>query len=368
MAGLRDGLRVEDLGHELVVLDAVGGRVHRLTGAAADALRAVISGVALPARARRTLGAVGILATDDPRRDGSDPDRRAVLAASALGVSTLLLPAPGMSASLTGLSAGGSAYLIVTGAASASSAPIGELQHLTFTTLAGFAGQRHFTPSESLDVEVVLVGGGGGGGTGGGGGGEVVRRILSIDPIRHDVTVGTGGGNETPGALTGDQGGASRIVLNSGGSELVAAMGGAGGSIDGPGGASGGVSGNDGGGPGLTGAGGGGGGAGGPGGDAVGESGGVGGSGFDVTDFIVASVVYGGGGGGGSYAGVPGAGGSGGGGQGGQESGNGQPGQASTGGGGGGSSGYGGSPGRGGSGIVLVRYYGDRPVVSTPAI
>lgn len=351
------GLRIEDLGREVVVLDPVGGRVHRLTGPAAVAFRALSVGDETSPALLIALRSAGILTSAGSVEPSS---RRAVLAAASLGVVTSLLPASSASASPAGLSPGGSAYLQVAGAAEASDAVTGQLQHVIFTRLAGPV--RSFTPSAALQVEVLVVGGGGGAGTGGGGGGQVVRRLATLDPERYDVEVAVGGDVNIPAAFTGGAGGTSSIVRSSDAAEVALALGGAGGSIDGPGGSSGGSPGRAGGSGGTRASGGGGGGAGGAGFSAAGDDGGRGGVGQTVLDFIVPSVTYGGGGGGGSYWGTPGDGGAGGGGEGAQEYGNGQPGVSSTGGGGGGSTGYGGEPGRGGSGIVLVRYYGAAPV------
>lgn len=374
MAGLRSGLRVEDLGHELVVLDAAGGRVHRLTGAAADAVRGVIAGAPLPARMQRTLRAIGVLAEDRTGPVDRGPDRRAVLAASALGVSTLMLPLPGAAASTDGLASGGDAYLDVTGMATASTAATGALQFVSYTATSG---TRTAVPSAQLQVEVLLVAGGGGGAAagGGGGGGAVTRSILTLDAgVTYDIVVGAGGaGSVAFTQAAGDDGSASTLARSGPSTELLRADGGGGGAYYGGAGGSSTYGGGSGTGTGYAPdhAFGGGGGAGGTGASAVGADGGEGGSGVTITGFVGADATYGGGGGGGGLT-SGGAGGSGGGGGGWYDTGVFTPGSDGTdglGGGGGGGSPYA-DGGDGGDGLVMIRYYGAQPQVniSFPAV
>lgn len=367
------GLRVEDLGVEVVVLDAILGRVHRLTGPAAVAVRASVAGRTVAAHAAGVLTDVGIMEqTGGPgRSQRADPDRRAVLAASALGVATFLLPHPGAAASPGGLSEGGSAYLDVTGMSDSSMAGVGQLQFVTYTATSG---TRTAVPSTELQVEVLLVGGGGGGAAsgGGGGGGAVTRSIVTLDGgVTYDVVVGAGGtGSAAFTQAAGSAGAASTLTERATSTELLRAAAGGGGSYygDGAGGSSTYAGGSG------TGIGyapengfGGGGGAGGTGGSAVAGAGGDGGAGVTISNFVGADQTYGGGGGGGGVV-DGGDSGTGGGGTGGLGDGEGAytaggAGIDGRGGGGGGGAPYA-AGGDGGDGLVMIRYYGAQPAVN----
>lgn len=354
---VRPGLRVQDFGREVVVLDVDGGVVHRLIGPAADACRDLLRGDPPEPEIARGLVDAGVLVAHPDA--GVVARRRTVLTGAALGVVSTVLPGATAAASTLTLSEGGSAYLTVSGPAATSSAATGSLQYASFTQEV--VGTRTATPSADLTVEVLLVGGGGGGATGGGGGGEVVRQILPLTGGRtYDIDVGVGGSAGV--GSDGSPGTASSLTRAIDSVVVLTAAGGAGGAEAGAGGAST----FSGGAVGERDAGGGGGGAGSSGSDAVGGTGGAGGSGREIVDFISPSVVYGGGGGGGSYTGSGGNGGNGGGGAGGTYGVgevNGQAGDAATGGGGGGASPYGGGSGAGGTGLVIIRYYGASPEV-----
>ncbi len=364
---LRHGLRVDDLGTEVLVLDVADGRVLRLTGAAAEAVRSLRDGRPAEAASLVLLRAAGILsghvdAEVGARRGQVGPARRSVLAASVTGLSTFMLPSALAAASTETLSAGGSGSLEVRGVSERSSEETGALQSVTFTALFG---DRWVEPSETMRAEVLLVGGGGGGGRGGGGGGGggVTRQILTLDGgQRYDVVVGVGGQGGTSEGTAGGQGDAS--TFSSAGAPsvvLLRADGGGGGAYaGGDGGASTSVGGTGSGtGPAADHAGGGGGGAGGVGSSAVGGDGGDGGAGVLVEAFFGSAAAYGGGGGGGGHV-SGGSGGSGGGGDGGAYEVAGEFGDPETGGGGGG-----GGPfrdgGDGASGRVMIRYYGAAP-------
>ena len=259
-----------------------------------------------------------------------------------------------------------------------------------------FLSSATFTPTQSLNVDYLVVAGGGGGaaaipsnnaGGGGGagglrctvgttGGGGSLESQLSLTATAYTVTVGAGGaGGAAGGNNKGVQGSNSvfSTITSTGGGFGGAEgdSGGAGGSGGGSGrktasqtggagtanqGYNGGDSVNSGNYPG-----GGGGGAGALGANATTSNGGAGGNGI-ATSISGTSTNYGGGGGGGVYiTGTPGTGGTGGGGAAGAAGLNaGNPGTANTGGGGGGASINGTAGGRaggtGGSGIVIVRY------------
>lgn len=358
---LAPGVRPEDDGRELVLVDGPGRVVHRLVGPAAELVRAVLAGDdvrgadPLLVAALRTAGVLRAEA-------GAVLSRRAVGAgAAALGIATMLLPGAAEATSLATLGAGSTGYLFTNGGFS--SAASGELQWVQFTTdvWGGFITPR----LSNLWVEALLVGGGGGGGAAGGGGGQVVRRLHELTAEqRYDVTVGAGGA----GGASATDGGESSFAVTGGGAVVAKAVGGSAGSTSGggDGGGSPGYAGGAGaGGLGYLGSGGGAG-AGSVGGPASGDRGGVGGKGRTITDFVGADTVYGGGGGGGTYFSQDvAAGGLGGGGGGGVYDGVGGnvaavPGTARTGGGGGG----GPQPSdgaAGGSGYVLFRYYGNAP-------
>jgi hypothetical protein len=244
-----------------------------------------------------------------------------------------------------------------------------------------FLSSGVFTPSQSLNCDVLVAAGGGGGGTFGGGGAGGFRTAtgFSLPSASYSVTVGAGGSSTTSGSNSilhtitsagggggGDYGAAS--ITNTAGD--AGGSGGGGGSWSGGGGTAGAGNtpstspsqGNNGGigdttGSGAGGAGGGG--AGGVGGPFTGAfnsstaTGGTGGVGT-ANSYSGSSVNYAGGGGGAGYntAGTA----SFGGGAGGRGIGPVSPtaGTVNTGGGGGG--GYANTGATGGSGIVIVRY------------
>lgn len=239
-----------------------------------------------------------------------------------------------------------------------------------------FTSSGTFTPTTSLNADILVIAGGGGslangtgaGPTGGGGAGGVLGfTSQSLTATGYTVTVGAGGANVTGndsqfGALTlvkgGGRGGATDEIGATGGSG-----GGSGGRYTSAGGSA--TSGQGyAGGVGYQQSGlasGGGGGAGQLGWGAASNAGGYGGNGTNAysvwataTNTGVSGYYAGGGGGMSWYSGTGGVGGAGGGGNGANTSTTGSPtnGAANTGSGGGGSS-YGTT---GGSGIVIVRY------------
>ncbi len=225
-----------------------------------------------------------------------------------------------------------------------------------------FTSSGTFTPSQTLNAEVLVVGGGGGGGAtyggGGGGGGIAYNSSYSLNTSPVTVTVGSGGAIETNGensvfgtitAYGGGHGGSSNscvVIVNatSGGS-------GGGGGYSGSGASGTAGQGNSGGsGIGCSSpyTGGGGGGAGGSGTNGNSSSGGNGGNGAAYS-ISGTSVYYGGGGGGNGYYATGGSGGLGFG-----QNGGGNTTSLVGGGGGGGSTGA--SLGAGGNGVVIIRY------------
>lgn len=310
-AHLRDGLRVDDLGDEALVLDPEGGKVHRVEGDAVAVLRLL------------TAGAGGSVDVPDVLRAGLDDL-----------VDAGLVDPPASWSRRKVLMAGGAAWVAATvttvgladPAAASSLCPVGVTPTMgaqTYTASGSFttgpAGGTMSMTTYSLSVSAWGGGGGGGGGSasqsgGGGGGGEYRGGNITVNECTtYTVTVGAGGsGGGDPG---------SNGTSSSFGSLLVAAggMGGAQSAAGGAGGA---------------------GGTGGTGGTAN-FNGGTGGMGGDPG-------TYQGGGGGGGGAGTAQVGGAGGDGGGDGSSGGTVQGSAGT----GGSTG-GGAGGQGGRGVLL---------------
>ena len=387
------GVRVEDLGAEIVVLDPVRHVVHRLGGRAAEVLRRLLGGerrrdlVGGDRRVAAELERAGVL-----RQVGTAPrdelDRRRILAmggAVALGLSSQALPSASAAASGGGgagssvylTSAGGSEYQLTVGATT--------YDYVRFTgdgTVTAVGGDVAMT--------YLLVGAGGAGGTDfndsatyagtdfegndyswqGGGGGNVVLRSRTLPSgSSASISVGVGGkgyfgygnggqvtsvtvGVQTDTAYGGDGGNPRDAGYNQG-------PGASWGNYGFPSGSAGPFFG----GQRLSIAGGGGAGSAEAGSDGAGAgqyAGGAGGIGFEVTGFFDDARRYGGGGGGGGY--TAGAGGAGGGGAGAVQATAASAGTAGTGGGGGGGmagsagGGWSRNGGSGGSGLVVVRY------------
>lgn len=362
------GLRTERVGGETVVLDGAMHLVHRLSGPAAEVLRAAADGIdpaALPARLRPAAGVLtelGVLCEERSPGVRVLPLDRAVArrsalglaAAAAVGVASFALPTAGAAASTvtptSGLLSGGSEYASTQ---PDSPDPATLYDYHRFATV----GTSNLVANSAVFVEIVLVGGGGRGSGGpGGGGGQVLLVTTTLDPGTHTVVVGAG--------ATVSNGGSSSFTKD-GGSVVATAIGGYGASYLGT---------NAGSSPGYDvraftggpfaggaksgdGAYGGGGGAGGVGGAAATGTGGTGGSGRFVGGFFPLSAPatrFGGGGGGGVESGTGGSASDGGG----AGSGGGSAGTAgATARGGGGGGGYF-SSGNGGSGLVVVRVTG----------
>jgi hypothetical protein len=352
---LAAGLRLERMSSsEIVALDATSGRVHRLTGDAAQAI------AALTDEARPALPPTFEPALDALRSAGivtGGPDRRAALTAAAaatLGVLTLALPRAAAAASPDGGGggSGGSAYIDPTSGGT-TGLPLdfpatAGFDYRTFTT----SGDLIISGSGTLTADLLVVGGGGGGAFGGiapDGGGGAGAAIARLDGVAltggstYTVNVGIGG----PGGQTLDGGfGTASLIFGPGFFGLNAPSGGVG-RADGEGGGSSGTA--EGGDLALSSPGGSGslsGGGAGSGGSATTADGGPG---FAITGFFGTTITLGGGGGG--YGG---SGGSGGGGNTGAQN---VPGADATGfGAGGGGGGYQAGGGAGSPGLVVVRY------------
>jgi len=394
---LRAGLRLSRLGDEWLVLDVAGGRVHRVSGAAARVLGRLLDGrdrseVASDDELAAGLAHAGILESIHGRRD-------VLLGAATTGlmVATTLLPAAAMAASfgsvsyspapeaevtVTDITIGGAAYRLV---------------RVELATLDNGTATQDFQFAQPTTLDLLLVGGGGGGGApragdtlpsagGGGGAGEVVQ-LLALQAVAGHYRVRVGGAGAAEGAGGVGEGGYPTFFEavdaeapyveaqggNGGGGGGDAAGASSSGSGGGGGGATVGSTGgnvqdiagrrNDGG-DGDAGLGGGGGGAGTAGGVAGQATGGAGGAATDISEFVglTAGSAFVAGGGGGAGA-TGGAGGSGGGtGASGTSASDATLGVNGTGGGGGG--GYRESVGsglrtgsRGGTGVALIRIH-----------
>ena len=246
-------------------------------------------------------------------------------------------------------------------------------------TIHTFTSSGTFTPTTSMNVEILVVGGGGGGndgsggGGGGGGGGVVYQPLYAVTAQEYTVTVGDGGARNTSGnnsvfdtitAVGGGKGGGYAAAGSAGGSgggsgrDTTSAAGGSGTAGQGYNGGRATAA--------SYGSAGGGGGAGQVGYNGGTDSGTLSGTysrGGDGIGYSISGTItyYGGGGGGSWHSGtVMSSGGLGGGGKGGGylNSGgyNGTAGTANTGGGGGAADSRSGTAGAGGSGIIIIRY------------
>jgi hypothetical protein len=212
---VRAGLRFEHVGHEVVVLDASGGTVHRLDGEAAEALRLVLADEAVPAHLE---GAVDGLRDASIVEEPSGWSRRKALLAGGVGVAT---------------AATGFFSMALPAAALASSCPGGlqpgavPLDALNMTQTFAMAGtfnlQIGFLDGATTGtVTVQLWGGGGGGGQGGsgesgggGGGGGFRTATLAVEPCRvYPVTVGAGGAQGVGGGMADGMPGTSSVFLS----------------------------------------------------------------------------------------------------------------------------------------------------------
>lgn len=243
---LRDGLRVDDLDDEIVVLDPDGELVHRVTGDAAALLRLADDRGGIEVPDDLCVGVDDLVDAGLVDAPAGWTRRKAMLAGGAVWaaatVSTFALADPAAASTMCGAGV---------------TPTVGSMMYTandTYTT--GPAGNG--MTSYSLLVRAWGGGGGGGGGsvdsTGGGGGGGEYRggNITVTECTMYTITVGTGGSG---GGMPGGSGGASSFGA------LLVANGGEGGTEPGSGNGTGGAGGT--GGTGGSG-GGGGGGAGGP--------------------------------------------------------------------------------------------------------
>ena len=258
-------------------------------------------------------------------------------------------------------------------------------------TVLIFNSSGSFTPTESFDVEYLVIGGGAGGGrnNGGGGGAGAYRTAtgLGVTAQAYTVTVGAGGTGNTSSATAQWRDGDSTTGGDSVFSTITSEGGGGGGGEWYPGGGSrdgyangnassgGGGNNEQGGSSGAYGYdggdspnnhGGGGGGSSAVGQDSYGgNSGGYGGNGGAGTASSISgsSVTRAGGGGGAAQSGTGGTGGSGGGGNGGGSNTAGSNATANTGSGGGG--GQNANGGAGGSGVVILSFAGGKGYSTT---
>ena len=208
---LRDGLRVEEIDGEAVVLDRDGATVHRFTGDAVEALRLLSSDVAPAEVPERLVPAVDKLVAAGVVANPSHWTRRKVLLAggAAWGAATVASVALSLPAAAASSCVGGQ---VSTGAMSYTAPG-------TYTYNTGAA--------ETTALVRAWGGGGGGGGgnltgSGGGGGGGEYRyhNALPVAPCAmYTVTVGAGGASGPMGA-SATAGGASSfgtlLVANGG--------------------------------------------------------------------------------------------------------------------------------------------------------
>ena len=293
---LRDGLRVDDLDDEIVVLDPDGELVHRVTGDAAALLRLADDRGGIEVPDDLCVGVDDLVDAGLVDAPAGWTRRKAMLAGGAVWaaatVSTFALADPAAASTMCGAGV---------------TPTVGSMMYTandTYTT--GPAGNG--MTSYSLLVRAWGGGGGGGGGsvdlTGGGGGGGEYRggNITVTECTMYTITVGTGGSG---GGMPGGSGGASSFGA------LLVANGGEGGTEPGSGNGTGGAGGTGGtGGTGFAGGmGGSGGGAdsgnnsgAGGGGGGAGGSGGAGGDGTNGAGNNVQGI------GGAGGAGTPGGG------------------------------------------------------------
>lgn len=191
------------------------------------------------------------------QRSTRAPGRRQVLGASALGISSLVLPTAASAASPVSFDPAGSQVLATTTGGTTSGVILDGTSYVVHTFASTSGGT--FTPTQDLTVEFVVVAGGGGGGGGsdrnhgaGGGGAGGYRASVQGEPSgggakaeptltltsgrEYTITVGAGGaggvgtlsgGNHTKGK--GAKGGDSRIVDAATMTTLVGVVGGGGG-------------------------------------------------------------------------------------------------------------------------------------------
>jgi len=203
---LKNEVRVEAIGDELIVLDQSGAVVHRVAGDAASALRFVVDGIDVPAELDGPLES--LIDAGVVERDGLSR-RRLLLAAGAgaAGITTFALAAPTASASFgcPGTFKPSSATHKDGGAA---------LVDFTFNTGKG---------ATLLTFEGWGGGGGGGGGAktsnpgGGGGGGAYAKVTLSstyfVECTTYTIKIGSDGSGGTAGKADGDGGAGSEMKV-----------------------------------------------------------------------------------------------------------------------------------------------------------
>lgn len=217
---LREGLRVEELDGEAVVLDGDGGTVHRFTGDAVEALRLLSSDVEATDVPENLAAGLDELVASGVVTNPAQWTRRKVLLAggAAWGAATV---------ATFGLSLPAAAQAL-------SMCPGGQQSTGAMSYTSGTAS--YLTGPAELSVLVRAWGAGGGGGGaytvipgvnagGGGGGGQYsYNAMLTVTPCQtYAVVVGTGGPVGAAG-MNGTAGGASSF----GGAAFVANGGGGG--------------------------------------------------------------------------------------------------------------------------------------------
>jgi hypothetical protein len=254
---LRDGIRVEQLDDDTLVLDRQGSVIHRATGDAAEVLR-LASGEARDADVPSRLAAAVASLTD-----------AGVLAPTGMTRRTVLLAAGAVGGGLA-------SFALATPAHALSVCPPGT----PATNPGTFNSSSTFWTGPGVTSVTVQAWGGGGsgsgsdmmnGGGGGGGGAYHAAAVTVTECMSYSITVGSGGS----GGSNGGQSifGVGLLVVN-GGMGTTTSTGGAGGTAGTTAGGSGASGGMDNGG-----GGGGSGGAGGPGGNGTGTTGGTAGAG-----------------------------------------------------------------------------------------
>lgn len=244
---LRDGVRVEAVGDEAVLLDASGETVHRVTGDAVRALELLADGVSVADVPEDLLSVMDDL--------------------TALGV----LDTPSLwSRRRTIIAGGGAAFAAATVTTFALAGPVAALTECTgdapTTTPQYYSTPGAYSFKTGPGVTSLLVrawggGGGGGGGDddstgGGGGGGEYRGGTIAVSACTtYTITVGAGGqrggaagtgngqgglGNNVKGAAGGSSSFGSLLIANGGGGgEQGSPHAGSGGGAGGAGGTSG---------------------------------------------------------------------------------------------------------------------------------
>ena len=206
---LRDGLRIEELDGELVVLDASGETVHRVVGDGVAAVRLLELGVAerdVPAElsdAVESLVDAGLVA------DRRGPSRRTVIAAggaaafAAATVTTFALADP--AAAWSTCRNGKTPTPKDSGSTGKKYTTAG-----TSTWTSGPSGFHTPNTQQSYNIIVRAWGGGGGGGAdggtygggGGGGGAYVDATITVLECTDYSVIVGAGGAARANGGAS----------------------------------------------------------------------------------------------------------------------------------------------------------------------